>query len=72
MLARRYETVIRTAVAEHHMPIGVMSSLPVQFFDLQYSTLDIDEALRIWVANIMLSGASGPGMGASGELNGVS
>ncbi len=54
------------------MPIGVMSSLPVQFFDLQYSTLDIDEALRIWVANIMLSGASGPGMGASGELNGVS
>ncbi|KIW57960.1 hypothetical protein PV05_02514 [Exophiala xenobiotica] len=72
VLARRYETVIRTAVAEHHMPIGVMSSLPVQFFDLQYSTLDIDEALRIWVANIMPSGASGPGMGASGELNGVS
>lgn len=25
-----------------------MTSLPAQFYDLQYSSLDIDEALRVW------------------------
>lgn len=70
-LARRYETVIRTAVAEHHMPIGVMSSLPVQFFDLQYATLDIDEALRIWVDNQMPNGGFSADLGTSAHMNHV-
>jgi hypothetical protein len=34
-------------MAEHNLPLE-MSSLPVQFYDLQYSYLDIDEALRVW------------------------
>jgi hypothetical protein len=47
-----------------------MFSLPVQFFDLQYSTLDIDEALRIWLDSTMSNGASGVDFGASStELN---
>lgn len=29
-----------------------MSSLPVQFYDLQYLYLDIDEALRIWAEGL--------------------
>jgi hypothetical protein len=29
-----------------------MTSLPVQFYDLQYSYLDIDEALRVWAAGL--------------------
>ena len=29
-----------------------MSSLPVQFYDLQYSYLDIDEALRVWAEGL--------------------
>ncbi|KAF2731017.1 hypothetical protein EJ04DRAFT_554997 [Polyplosphaeria fusca] len=50
-LARRLEKVIRTATAEHKLPTG-MSSLPVQFYDLQYSYLDIDEALRVWAEGL--------------------
>ncbi|PVH93907.1 hypothetical protein DM02DRAFT_573723 [Periconia macrospinosa] len=46
--ARRLEKVIRTAAADETVPM-VMSSLPVQFYDLQYSYIDIDEALRVWV-----------------------
>lgn len=55
------------------MPIGVMSSLPVQFFDLQYSTLDIDEALRAWVDGLSLSshGGSGSGGVAGGGVGGM-
>lgn len=51
-LARRYEIIVQTAMAEHEMPV-LMSSLPLQFFDLQYSTLDIDEALRVWVETLL-------------------
>jgi hypothetical protein len=29
-----------------------MSSLPVQFYDLQYSYLDIDESLRAWAEGL--------------------
>jgi hypothetical protein len=29
-----------------------MSSLPVQFYDLQYLSLDIDEALRVWAEGL--------------------
>ncbi|KAH7051117.1 hypothetical protein B0J12DRAFT_572875 [Macrophomina phaseolina] len=43
-LARRYGTIAQTAAAEHQMPV-FMSSLPPQFFDLQFSTLDITDAL---------------------------
>ncbi|KAF1952717.1 hypothetical protein CC80DRAFT_479097 [Byssothecium circinans] len=49
--ARRLEKVIRTATADHKMPTS-MSSLPVQFYDLQYSYLDIDEALRVWAEGL--------------------
>ncbi|GME27837.1 c6 transcription factor [Neofusicoccum parvum] len=44
-LIDRQEKVIRTALAEYKIPLSI-SSLPAQFFDLQYSALDIDEALR--------------------------
>ncbi|KAF2176204.1 hypothetical protein K469DRAFT_607965 [Zopfia rhizophila CBS 207.26] len=50
-LARRLEKVIRTATADHKLPSS-MSSLPVQFYDLQYSCLDIDEALRVWAEGL--------------------
>lgn len=49
--ARRLEKVIRTATADHKLPSS-MSSLPVQFYDLQYSYLDIDEALRVWAEGL--------------------
>ncbi|KAF2867810.1 hypothetical protein BDV95DRAFT_162291 [Massariosphaeria phaeospora] len=49
--ARRLEKVIRTATADHALP-STMSSLPVQFHDLQYSCLDIDEALRVWAEGL--------------------
>ncbi|RDL37437.1 Uncharacterized protein BP5553_04870 [Venustampulla echinocandica] len=45
--ARRLEKVLCTAVAEKKVPLA-LSSLPSQFYDLQYSSLDIDEALRVW------------------------
>jgi hypothetical protein len=34
-------------MAEKRMTVSE-SSLPHQFYDLQYSSLDIDEALRLW------------------------
>ena len=49
--ARRLEKVIRTATADHKLPASI-SSLPVQFYDLQYSYLDIDEALRVWAEGL--------------------
>ena len=49
-LAKRYETLVRAGVADHRTPV-LMSSLPPQFFDLRYSTLDIDETLRLWADN---------------------
>ncbi|TVY54699.1 hypothetical protein LCER1_G002835 [Lachnellula cervina] len=45
--ARRLEQVLHTAIAEKQVPV-VMSALPQQFYDLQYSSLDIDHALSIW------------------------
>lgn len=49
--AKRLEKVIRTATADHKLPTS-MSSLPVQFYDLQYSYLDIDESLRVWAEGL--------------------
>ena len=43
----RLEQVLSTAMAEKKMPVS-QSSLPHQFYDLQHSSLDIDEALRLW------------------------
>ena len=52
-LARRIEKVIRTAIAEHNVPL-TMTSLPLQFYDLLYSSLDIDEAPRLWAEKLEL------------------
>lgn len=49
--AIRLEKVLRTAMGEHKLPIS-MSSLPPQFYNLQYSAIDIDEALRTWAENL--------------------
>lgn len=46
----RLERVLSTAISEKKLPLA-MSSLPQEFYDLQYSSLDIDEALRKWGAN---------------------
>lgn len=46
-LARNLEKVLRTAIAEHNVPLAAVS-LPPQFYDMQYVALDIYEALRIW------------------------
>lgn len=46
-LARNLEEVLRTAIAEHNVPLAAVS-LPPQFYDMQYVALDIYEALRIW------------------------
>jgi hypothetical protein len=43
----RLEKVLSTAMAEKRITVA-QSSLPHQFYDLQYSSLDIDEALRLW------------------------
>lgn len=64
-LARRYETILKTAAAEHRVPV-VMSSLPQQFFDPQVSTLDIDEALRMAAEGILP--ASGLGTASSSTI----
>ncbi|KAF4627586.1 hypothetical protein G7Y89_g10563 [Cudoniella acicularis] len=45
--ARRLVKVIYIAIAEKQVPI-FKSSLPQQFYDLQYSSLDIDHALSVW------------------------
>ena len=41
------EKVLRTAIAEHSLPLAAVS-LPPQFYDMQYVALDIYEALRVW------------------------
>ncbi|CRG89095.1 Zinc finger transcription factor YRR1 [Talaromyces islandicus] len=46
-LARRLEKVLRAACAERQVTIN-FSALPPQFFDLQYSHLDIDKVLEVW------------------------
>lgn len=45
-LAARYSKAIRSAIDELSAP--TVSSLPAQFYDPQYSTCDINEALRAW------------------------
>lgn len=65
-LAQRYETILKTAAAEHRMPV-VMSSLPQQFFDPQFSTLDIDETLRAAAEGVL----SVSGLGAVDASNTV-
>jgi hypothetical protein len=70
--ARRLEKVIRTATADHKLPT-TMSSLPVQFYDLQYSYLDIDEALRVWAEGLEpwmhLAGLEHPALDQNAILN---
>lgn len=39
--------MLRCAVVEKAKPLRE-SALPSQFYDLQYSSVDIDEALRLW------------------------
>jgi len=53
--ARRLEKVIYTAIAEKRIPV-VRSSLPQEFYDLQYSSLDIDHALSLWAEDTANSG----------------
>jgi hypothetical protein len=43
----RLEKVIRRAITEENVSIE-RTSLPKQFYDLHYSSLDIDHALQIW------------------------
>jgi hypothetical protein len=50
-LARRYETIIRRAVTEHKTSV-LMSSLPIEFFEPRYSTLNLENMLSILHANI--------------------
>ena len=72
--ARRLEKVIRTATAEHRLP-REMSSLPTQFYDLQYSYLDVDEALRVWAEGLEpwmhLAGLEHPALDQGGILMGA-
>lgn len=42
-----FESVIRTAVAEHRTPVSE-SALPWQFYDLQFSVLDLSPLLQNW------------------------
>ncbi|KAK7578415.1 hypothetical protein V3481_014262 [Fusarium oxysporum f. sp. vasinfectum] len=44
-LAQQYETIIRAAVAEHRSPIS-QCVLPLEFYDLRYSTLEIISLLQ--------------------------
>lgn len=46
-LAKMFESVIRTAVAEHRTPVSE-SALPWQFYDLQFSVLDLSPLLQNW------------------------
>ena len=49
-LARVFESVIRTAVAEHRTPV-LESVLPAEFYDLRYSVIEISPILQNWVDN---------------------
>ena len=46
-LAKLFEAVIRTAVAEHRTPVSE-SALPWEFYDLQFSVLDLSPLLQTW------------------------
>lgn len=51
VLARRYEKIIRVAVAEYRTPIAT-STVPKAFFDLRLTTLEISGALMAWIDNV--------------------
>ena len=40
--------MLRAALVERQVTMIQFSSLPPQFFDLQYSHLDIDKVLEVW------------------------
>lgn len=63
-LARRYETIIRTAVGEHRSPIS-QCVLPVEFYDLRYSTLEITDLLQVTAEK--LGPYEGGAMGETGS-----
>ncbi|KAJ5098886.1 hypothetical protein N7532_005887 [Penicillium argentinense] len=46
-LAKMFESVIRTAVAEHRTPIP-QSALPIEFYDLRFSVVEICHILQEW------------------------
>ncbi|KAL3490403.1 hypothetical protein BJX62DRAFT_252046 [Aspergillus germanicus] len=46
-LAKMFEAVIRTAVAEHRTPV-LESALPIEFYDLRFPVLDICPLLQRW------------------------
>ena len=54
--ARRLEKVLYRAIAEKGVAVQDCE-LPVQFYDLQYSSLDIDHALSVWAEE---RGGGGP------------
>lgn len=49
-LAETFESVIRTAVAEHRTPV-LGSALPIEFYDLRYSVVEISHLLQRWAAS---------------------
>ena len=77
-LARRLEKVLRTAAAEREVTIK-LTTLPPQFFDLQYSHLDIDKVLEVWAEGkqdtsssplaIVAATAAATGSGTGGSVN---
>ena len=50
-LAKMLESVIRTAVAEHRTPVP-QSELPVEFYDLRYSVVEISHYLQRWADSV--------------------
>lgn len=46
-LAKMFESVIRTAVAEHRTPV-LQSELPIEFYDLRYSVIEIYHIVQEW------------------------
>lgn len=46
-LAKLYERVIRTAVAEHRTPLSE-TALPLEFYDHRYSVIEISHVLQSW------------------------
>lgn len=45
LLAQRFEVIIRTAVGEHRSPLRECV-LPLEFYDLRYSPLEIADVLQ--------------------------
>ena len=51
LLARLCETTIRTAVADYRTPV-TESRVPIQFYDLKYTTLEILDTLLDWAETV--------------------